>query len=193
MESGKGKGFVSRYRTTLGAISARTGTALPSLITSFAILHEVTAIVPLVAVFYAARSAGVGEQVIRAVQLSTQERSGDKSAGAAHRWVKQTGREWMGEGEQWVGRVGRRYGIWGFEKRRPGDVGHAGREVEQEEMVMKSIAGDVANAMVAYGVTKAILPLRIGFSLYLSPAFSRRVIDPISSGVMRVFRRRNGP
>lgn len=158
METGKGRGIVARYRATLGAISARTGTALPSLALSFAILHECTALVPLVAVFYAARSAGVGEQVIRAVQTSTQESSSDDSANAAQRWLKRTGREWMGEGEQWVGRVGRRYGLWGFEKRRPGDV-DARRDVEQEEMALKRAAGDVANAMVAYGVTKVRSPL----------------------------------
>jgi len=192
METGKGKGVVSKYRATLGAISARTGTALPSLVASFAILHECTALVPLVAVFYAARSAGVGERVIYAVQTSTQESSSDESANAGQRWLKRTGRDWMGEGEQWVGRVGRRYGIWGFEKRRRDDT-DVRRDVEQEELVMKKAAGDVANALVAYGVTKAILPLRIGLSLYLSPAFSRRVVDPLSSSVMRVFRRRNIP
>ncbi|KLO18705.1 hypothetical protein SCHPADRAFT_819355 [Schizopora paradoxa] len=192
MEGGNGKGVISRYRATLGTISARTGTALPSLITSFAILHEVTAVLPLVAVFYAARSAGVGEQVIHAVQTSTQVSNSDASANAAQRWLKQTGREWMGEGEQWVGRVGRHYGIWGFEKRKKGEV-DAQRDAEKEELVMKNITGDIANALVAYGVTKAILPLRIGFSLYFSPAFSRRVVDPISSGVMRIFRRGNRP
>ncbi len=172
METGKGKGVVSKYRATLGPISARTGTALPSLVASFAILHESTALVPLVAVFYAARSAGVGERVIYAMQTSTQESSSDESANAGQRWLKRTGRDWMGEAEQWVGRVGRRYGIWGLEKRRRDDV-DVRRDVEQEELVMKKAAGDVANALVAYGVTKVCL-------LYYIIICSHCILSPLS-------------
>ncbi|QRV85271.1 hypothetical protein RhiJN_27371 [Ceratobasidium sp. AG-Ba] len=153
------------YLSALQAISARTGTPLSSLIVSFAILHEVTAIIPLVGVFFGARALGVGERVVEMMK--------ERGEGG---WVEAKWKVWMEEGEAWAGRVGRRYGIFGFEK---GEK--IGRDVQ--------LAGDVANAVLAYGVGKAILPLRIGFSLYLSPVFSRRVVEPVRVGVMRLWPR----
>jgi len=56
-------------------------------------------------------------------------------------------RSWVDEGEQWAGRVGRRYGILGFEK---------GQSIDQIQISQSSgkLAGDVANAVLAYGVVK---------------------------------------
>ncbi|KAF7351145.1 hypothetical protein MSAN_01677000 [Mycena sanguinolenta] len=136
---------LSRYRDALAAVSARTGTPLSSLVLSFGILHELTAIVPLVGIFYTARTLGVGERVV----ASPPHRKG------------QLGRAEM----QYMGR------------RWPA-VGRAQR-----------IVGDVANAVVAYAATKALLPVRIGASLYLSPMFSRAVIDPTRRAFVGVFRR----
>jgi hypothetical protein len=58
-------------------------------------------------------------------------------------------RLWVDEGEQWAGRVGRRYGIFGFEK---------GEVVDQTQTSQLSgkLAGDVANAVLAYGAVKVI-------------------------------------
>lgn len=196
--SGSGR-LVNRYRATLAGISARTGTALPSLITSFAILHEATALAPLVVFFYAAKAAGVGERVVGAVRTADKRQAEDA-------WLRRKGEQWVDEGERWVGRVGRRYGIWGFEK---GAHPPAYEERALEDAASRRIAGDVANAVLAYGVTKvpsarhhrcarstelcvvqALLPLRIGLSLYLAPAFARGVVDPLASSVLRTFRRK---
>ncbi|KAJ7125113.1 hypothetical protein C8R44DRAFT_980342 [Mycena epipterygia] len=160
--------MASRYRDALAAVAARTGAPLSSLILSFGILHEVTAVVPLVGVFYTARSLGVGERVVAA--LPTEQDS----------WVAQKCSTWIDEGQKWAARVGRRYGVFGFEK---------GALEGQLPAVPDRIAGDVANAVVAYAATKALLPVRIGAALYLSPAFSRAVIDPTRRGLVRVFRR----
>jgi len=59
---------------------------------------------------------------------------------------------------------------------------------EDSSYVPGHIAGDVANAVVAYGATKAMLPLRVGLSLYLAPMFSRRCIEPLRRGIMGIFR-----
>ncbi|THV05143.1 hypothetical protein K435DRAFT_826626 [Dendrothele bispora CBS 962.96] len=167
----------AQYRKALNAISARTGTPLPSLILSFGILHELTAIVPLVGIFYGARTLGIGERVITAV-IQQEPTSED---GSTVRWMKQQFRAWVEEGEGKVERVGRRYGLFGFEK---GAEGAA-----PESFRTGRIAGDVANAVVAYGATKALLPVRIGASLYLSPGFSRAVIGPIQNTLVRLVRR----
>ncbi|ESK97327.1 hypothetical protein Moror_17758 [Moniliophthora roreri MCA 2997] len=172
----------SKYRQTLSSISARTGTPLPSLIVSFGILHEITAIAPLVGIFYGAKALGLGEQLVTAVIKDTPE---DSDTSTALAWMKFKGKEWIKEGENRVERVGRRYGWFGYGKRVPGQ----GDESTARPYAPGHIAGDVANAVVAYGATKALLPLRIGLSLYLSPAFSRAVVEPVRRFIVRPFKR----
>ena len=133
------------YKAALEIVSNRTKTPLPSLIASFAILHEVTAIVPLISVFFFARSLGVGEQ---AVMFVRKEISEDRE----HRWIREKGSQWIDEGERWAAKVGKRYGIFGFSKIPKGsDVGEASHN---DATVSHQVAGDVANAVLAYGVTK---------------------------------------
>lgn len=186
-------GVVARYRTTLAALSARTGTSLPALVTSFAVLHEATAIGPLIGVFYACRTFGVGERVVGYM------REAGVGSGAGESWAAGVGERWMTEGEQWAGRVGRRYGIWGFEK---GSKAPAASETSASSSSSTIVAGDVANALVAYCATKvrhaiisanktiknagkmqALLPVRIGASLYFAPGFARRVVVPVGRAV----------
>ncbi|KAG2069223.1 hypothetical protein BDR04DRAFT_1022246 [Suillus decipiens] len=171
------EGRFAPYRNALTAISRRTGTSLSSLLVSFAILHELTAIVPIVGIFYTARSLGAGERVVNAVALDRDGSIDDQS------WVNTRLKSWVDEGEQWAGRVGRRYGVFGFKK---------GELVDQTQASQLSgkLAGDVANAVLAYGAVKALLPVRIGLSLYFSPIFSRVVVEPIRLGGLRLLGRR---
>lgn len=128
----------SSYRNALAAISTRTGTPLSSLIVSFAVLHELTAIAPLVGVFYAARSLHVGERVVN--QFTP-------DAGQPTEWMTDQLSKWVDEGEKWTYRVGHRYGIFGFEKGTPPDHG-------ESRHLSGQLAGDVANAVLAYAATK---------------------------------------
>ena len=123
------------YRNALAAISTRTGSPLPSLIVSFAVLHELTAIVPLVGIFYAARGLHVGERVVN--QVSSQPTG----------WVAGQLSQWVDEGEKWAHRVGRRYGVFGFEKGMPADH-------DDRHHLSGQLAGDVANVVLAYAATK---------------------------------------
>ncbi|KII95664.1 hypothetical protein PLICRDRAFT_96436 [Plicaturopsis crispa FD-325 SS-3] len=166
------------YKAALQAISTRTGSPLSSLVLSFAVLHEITALVPLVGVFYGARALGVGERLV--AMVSQEERDDWKRETG---WAREKFRTWIDEGERWAGRVGRRYGVFGFEK---GQI----ETDEDRHRVSANIAGDLANAVVAYAAGKALLPVRVGLSLYLSPLFSRRIVEPIRINVMRPFRRR---
>jgi hypothetical protein len=118
-----------RYRDALNALSIRTRTPLPSLIASFAVLHELTAIASLVGIFFGARALGVGERVVQSV-------INDPRPG----WIREKCRTWVVDGESWARRVGKRYGVFGLEKDDGSARGH--------------LAGDVANAVVAYGMTK---------------------------------------
>ena len=125
------------YAQALQQIAVRTGAPLPSLIASFAILHEATAIIPFVGIFFISRSLGVGDTALQYVKT---DRSADPDTLTGGALIKL--QEWTVEGEQWVARVGSRYGLWGFEK------GVKGQEVPSH------LVGDVANAVLAYGVTK---------------------------------------
>ncbi|KAJ3570294.1 hypothetical protein NP233_g4500 [Leucocoprinus birnbaumii] len=150
-------GRFATYTNALKALSKRTGTPLPSLVVSFGLLHELTAIVPLVGVFYASRSLGVGEGIVRTVIMDTETSSGgEEGIEGAVKWGKVKVRGWVEEGDRWAERVGRRYGFFGYEKRRPGEpVAVSEGEGESASGVQRHrIAGDVANAVVAYGVTK---------------------------------------
>ncbi|KAJ7099575.1 hypothetical protein B0H15DRAFT_820785 [Mycena belliarum] len=159
---------MDRYRATLAAVAARTGAPLSSLLLSFAVLHEATAVVPLVGAFYAARALGVGERIVATLPSDHDS------------WVARKCNTWVDDGQKWAARVGRRYGVFGYEKGAPDD---------QLFIPHDRIAGDIANAVVAYAATKALLPVRIGAALYLSPAFSRAIIDPTRRGFARVFRK----
>ncbi|KAJ7039030.1 hypothetical protein C8F04DRAFT_1319944 [Mycena alexandri] len=144
---------------------------LSSLVLSFGILHEVTAVVPLVGFFYTAKAFGVGETLVKTLQVPTEQDT----------WLAQKYRTWLDDGQHWAARVGRRYGVFGYEK--------GGREDQLAPLNTDRIAGDVANAVAAYACTKAALPARILVSLSLSPAFARTVIDPTRRGVRRIFRK----
>ena len=155
--SSETSGRFAAYKRTLAAISARTGTPLPSLVLSFGILHELTAIVPLVGIFYGARTLGIGERVVSAIieeqNISSSPTDGGTFASRLELgWAKQKMKTWVEEGDRWAFRIGRRYGVFGFEKRAPEEVD----DVEQAAPGAPghAIAGDVANAVFAYGMTK---------------------------------------
>ncbi|EMD33188.1 hypothetical protein CERSUDRAFT_160755 [Gelatoporia subvermispora B] len=180
------------YKDALAALSQRTRTPLPSLVVSFAIVHEITAFVPLAGFFFTARALGVGDNIANTFLSSISEpqdpadnaqNTSPYSAPGGDGFLSARLRNWAQEGEAWAERVGRRYGMFGFEKheRGAGPSTAAGNDGK--------LAGDVANAVVAYALTKALLPVRIGLSLYLSPAFSRGVVEPFRLSVLRIFRR----
>lgn len=84
--------------------------------------------------------------------------------------------------------------MFGFEKRvrgsaSPETIG-APHDEPRSSQLSSRLAGDAANAIVAYALTKALFPVRVGVSLYFSPAFSRRVVEPFRQLVMRPFRRK---
>src|SRR6267154_3343282 len=83
------KGRFAPYRHALSAISGRTGVPLPSLIFSFAVLHELSAIVPIVGIFYTARSLGAGERVVNAIAANRDGSTDDQSS-----WVNTQLKSW---------------------------------------------------------------------------------------------------
>ncbi|KZP00874.1 hypothetical protein CALVIDRAFT_595040 [Calocera viscosa TUFC12733] len=139
------------YMDALRRLSQRTGTPLPSLIVSFGIVHEVTALAPLFGFFFASRWLGIGQTTV-------------DWAARNEGWEGEMVRGWMREGGEMAERVGGRYGWFGYEK-----MDKAGRDRLKEDQKKRRetgqeaeqlgawIAGDVANFVVAYGLNKASL------------------------------------
>lgn len=125
---------------------------MPSLAASFLVLHEITAIIPFVGVFYASRALGVGEQVVESMTRDDENGDAAREAGL----IKKKTREWVDEGGQMAQRLGYRYGLFGIEKGERGVVNSGGEETSgsKSTVVGTKIAGDVANVVVAYAVTK---------------------------------------
>ncbi|KAL7423315.1 hypothetical protein Q5752_002616 [Cryptotrichosporon argae] len=151
------------YAPRLHRLSSRTGVPLPSLALSFLVLHELTALVPVLGLFYAFHAAGAGQAIVSWVREAGSEEHGWQG------WVK----GWYDEGERRVEKVGRRYGLLGYEK---------GSALNDEKA---SKAGAVADAIAAYVVVKALLPARIGLSIAAAPAFARWTLLPLQRLIRR--------
>jgi len=164
------------YRNALGSLAARTGTPLPSLIISFAILHEITAVVPLVGIFFGAKYLGVGERVVEFVRAETHTGTASLDRPSATEWARRRVGIWIDEGEVWAEKVGRRYGIFGYPKMPKG----AKFEPTEGERG-PGVVGDVANAVFAYTATKVSSLRRIPTFQYID-VDSRRLLFQLDSG-----------
>ncbi|KAK4696622.1 hypothetical protein P7C70_g8346, partial [Phenoliferia sp. Uapishka_3] len=165
------RSFLSGYISTLRSRYPNADPA--SLIASFLILHELTAIVPLGLGFWGLKSLGVGE---RTVNWAVAEGAAEQQEAG---WGINEVRKWIGEGEANAEKIGRRYGVLGYEK-----------ESQQEREARKATAaetgpteakvyratGDVANLAVAYVAVKLLLPARILLSIRLAPPLANLIV-----------------
>lgn len=142
---------LSKYIPHLDAISTKSGLPLPSLAVSFAILHELTAILPLVALFFAFQAFGIGGSIIK--WASQQEDGDDLGLGSYIR-------DWLQEGQKRVDKVARRYGMFGYEK--GSKALDEADQLSSEDQALQvaaaakqsTAAAGVANAVAAYVVVK---------------------------------------
>lgn len=150
--SNVGKGAFAPYRQALKALAERTRTPLPSLIFSFAVLHELTAVVPVVGIFFAARTLNVGERVLKSFPDKFTNEAKYHPPEDAMSYVQKIEAQWWYEGRQMAERVGKRYGLFGFPKngtQRATDM----VEAERESILVKA-GPDIVNFIIAYLTTK---------------------------------------
>lgn len=125
----------------------------PSLLVSFLLLHELTAIVPLAISFFSLRTLGVGAGLVGWAVAESSE-----SEGAEDSWAKGKLRGWVVEGERKAERVGRRYGAFGYSKETADE--HSARRSQVAELPPPSqatpvnVSGDVANLVASYLLVK---------------------------------------
>ena len=140
---------LSHYHVVLKAISLRTRTSLPSLITSFAILHEATAVLPVVGIYYGAKHYGLGEYCMSLIQSGEVNRVSTPSS-STPMW-KLKAQEWLEEGQDFMEKLGRRYDLWNV---REAEANLSQDRPTAASLNARKISGDIANAIFAYGVTK---------------------------------------
>lgn len=119
-----------------------------TLIGSFLVLHEVTAVVPLFLGFWGLKSVGAGHTV---ADWASQHREQDAAL------VQRTVGGWIDQGEQQAARIGRRYGLFGYQKESK-EERQARKEAGQStEPVTSSLSGDVACLVGSYLFVKVCL------------------------------------
>ncbi|GAA5859388.1 hypothetical protein JCM8547_002011 [Rhodosporidiobolus lusitaniae] len=164
-----------RFQPYLAPLLHRYPLLSPSSLTlSFLVLHELTAVVPLVPLYYLFTAIGFGATV------SAYASGEDAGEGKG---MRERVRGWLEEAEDKAGRVGRRYGWFGMDKeskeereerrRRQEDREETGGGEEEKELERKArertLGEPFLNAAAAYLAVKALLPLRIALSVGLAP------------------------
>ncbi|KAJ6022147.1 hypothetical protein N7540_007651 [Penicillium herquei] len=135
-------------------------------VTSFLILHEITAIVPLfglVAAFH------YGNWMPDLASGSGENNAFDEGAARFGRWLRKKG--WVDDAD--VSTVAE------HEVTASGD--HSGKERAGVRLVLEFAT--------AYAITKALLPFRIAGSVWATPWFAKAILQPTSQAARRLFRR----
>lgn len=123
-------GLLEQYAPRLHAVSARTGVPIPTLGVSFLILHEITAVLPVVLLFWIFQALGAGASLV--AWLADETDQSTEAPRGSWDW-RAIAHGWVVEGEKKAEGVGRRYGILGYEKRVKGEP--AGQSSEGEPVV----------------------------------------------------------
>ena len=134
-------------------------------VTSFLILHEITAVVPLfglVAAFH------YGTWMPDLSSGSEEHNAFDEGATRFGRWLKKKG--WVDESDVSI---------------------VADHELTTDNKAGKERAGVrlVLEFATAYALTKALLPVRIAASVWATPWFARTVVTPVNGTAKRLFGR----
>ncbi|PWN37673.1 seryl-tRNA synthetase [Meira miltonrushii] len=175
----------SLFRRSLDSVrqaAKRSGTDPASMVVSFMILHELTAILPLIAIFYILCALGTGASVMQWLLDASDKQSGQESGMMTG--MRASLRDYIQEGMQRAERYGRKKGWFGFEK------GSQVQDVEVDAQIKASpnaeaIAGTFANAVAAYAITKALLPVRLAACVGFAGPFARWTIEPIKRIIRR--------
>ncbi|KGO43357.1 Uncharacterized protein family FLILHELTA [Penicillium expansum] len=132
-------------------------------ITSFLILHELTAIVPL---FGLVGAFHYGAWMPDLASQTGETNAFDEGAARFGRWLKKKG--WVDESD--VNTV-------------------TEHETTAEKSVDRSGVRLVLEFATAYAITKALLPARLAASVWATPWFARSVFTPTANLARRLFRR----
>ena len=184
-----GKVGASRLQRALAQVRSsakRNGTDAPTMVASFLLLHELTAIVPLIVLFYAFGALGVGTAVLQWLLGDSEE--GSREDDGENKSVAARFRAWARLKEERFERYCRKRGYLGFEKQDAETI-----DAANDLGKSSHLAGSFANMAAAYILVKALIPVRIGVSVALAGPFSRTVLEPLKHLVRRAGSLRRSP
>ncbi|OJD13363.1 hypothetical protein AJ78_06175 [Emergomyces pasteurianus Ep9510] len=147
-------------------------------VTSFLILHEITAVVPLLgltgAFHYWGWIPALGDGTV------------DEGVKKFGRWLRKKG--WVEQGAEMQAEAEVEMGIgMGPTTAAGGGTGGLGGIADTDKGVQL-----ILEFATAYAITKAMLPVRIMLSVWATPWFARGVVGPVGRGVGRVFGKNGG-
>ncbi|KAJ1022491.1 hypothetical protein NDA16_003480 [Ustilago loliicola] len=174
---------LQRALTQVRSIAKKNGTNAPTMVASFLILHELTALVPLVLLFYTFGALGVGTAVCDWLLGDAEMQSDQDSKSLASRF-----RAWARLKEERFERYCRKKGYLGFGKQDAETIAAANDLGKSSHL-----AGSFANMVAAYILVKALIPVRIGASVALAGPFSRSVLEPLKNLARRTVSLRSKP
>ncbi|EST09520.1 hypothetical protein PSEUBRA_000736 [Kalmanozyma brasiliensis GHG001] len=169
---------LKRAMTRIRSIAKRNGTDAPTMMASFLVLHELTAIIPLAILFYVFGALGVGTAVLQWL-LGDADAAASQSEADSQPLLSRF-RAWARLKEQRFERYCRKKGYLGFEKQDIESI-NAANDLGDS----RRFAGSFANMVAAYILVKALLPIRIGASVALAGPFSRTVLEPLKRLLLR--------
>ena len=190
------KPFLQPYITQLK--SNYPSADVPSLVASFILLHELTAIVPLFAGFWACRVLGLGAGLVTWAATSQQD---EPSSSNNPSWAKDKLRAWVQRGELKAQRIGMRYGVFGYDKETR-EQRQERRKVEAEgrdstaltaaPRPSPSISSDAANLVAAYIGVKVSWPMPTFLNAARAQAFPSTAVAPIAHSRLTPISTSNG-
>lgn len=127
--------------------------ALPSLTVAFLVLHEVTAIVPLVLAFFVLRESGAGEGLVSWAREATSGPPSEEGLGG--KVERSVLAKAVGDAQDKTERLARHYGWFGFPKGKKRAEEPAQGDTDVDETLSRRFSGDVANLVGSYLVVKA--------------------------------------
>lgn len=145
-------------------------------------LHEITAIVPLfglAGLFHTVGWVPEGWGLSSSKKSHEEEGLEEKGGEGGERefkgeWIESRAKTALDEGEQRFGRWLRKKG-WIVDSSNDSEAGVRGMRV-------------VLEFATAYAVTKLLLPVRVGASVWATPWFATTVMAPTMTGLRRLFR-----
>ena len=157
----------AQYRDELRAMAAQHGASPASLVLAFALLHELTAIVPLF--FFAALFTvlGAGESILGALDAVRASVLPDDAQGYVH----ETLHAWIVRGTRFATRLCSRCSEY---------------VAYPTEGPTSPVAVWLSSLTAAYVVVKVLVPVRLAASFALAPWFARRVLQPAGRLVRRL-------
>ncbi|EFP86491.1 uncharacterized protein PGTG_12447 [Puccinia graminis f. sp. tritici CRL 75-36-700-3] len=184
------RGGDSRMEKIFRTIQARyphiSANHLPSLTAAFVLLHELTALVPLLAIFGIVQTTGTGAKLVHFIRhslppppssdsdsSSDQEPASsvpqDRSDPTRHSAIAGSLTQALDESAAKVSKLAERYGYSSGQEEPEDD------EACDEESRSMLENGVLASGLVAYLCVKILLPIRVSVSVYLTPSLARQI------------------